>query len=269
MSDLETRLRTVLDEDASSVPPVGSMPDSVRPRVRRRRAMTVATASLAAGVLIVGSMVAVRSLDRSGGVMPAPAPPSPISRDWMVEHGLGSSSVVTTKAWEDPRDTSVAGIDMTQLRYLAGSQPHWYLYLAEFPPMSRTTTEVFSYGLVLDTTEDGVPDYLVGIEDDPAPPSDPDPSLSHTYRVWVTDLATGKTDEQIGPPYGYPVEFGHPDEDDIQTVWFTFLGGSAPPDMDGRSVRFYAWASLTINGQVVARDVAPDEGWMKLGPPRP
>ena len=226
--------------------------------------MTVATASLVAGVLIVGSMFAVRSLDRSGGVMPAPAPPSPVPRDWMVEHGLGSSSVITTKAWEDPRDTSVAGIDMTQLEHSNG---HWYLELADVPPMDRTTAEVFSYGLVLDTTEDGVPDYLVGLEDDPAaPPSDFDP---HPSRVWVTDLATGKTDEQIGPPYGYPVEFGHPDEDDIQTVWFTFLGGSAPPAMDGRSVRFYAWASLTINGQVVARDVAPDEGWMKLGPPRP
>jgi len=269
MSDLEARIRTVLLEDASRVPLVGRMPGHVRPHVRRRRAMTVVTASLAAGLLIAGSVFAVRSLDRSG-VMPAPpVPASPISEDWMLEDRPGASHVVATRAWEDPRDAAVAGVDMTHLTYFGGSQPHWYLELAGLPPRARTTAEVVSYGLVLDTSEDGAPDYLVGIEDDPTPPGDVHTgdyySPRHIYRVWVTNLATGETDEQIGPSYGYPVEFGHPDERGIGArMWFTFLGDSAPPEMDPRSVRFYAWASLTNDGEVVARDVAPDEGWMTV-----
>ena len=32
------------------------------------------------------------------------------------------------------------------------------------------------------------------------------------FHVWVTDLATGETDENIGPSYGFPIEFAHPDE---------------------------------------------------------
>jgi hypothetical protein len=266
MSDLEARVRTVLLEDASHVPLVGRMPEHVRSRVRRQRAVTVVTASLAASLLIAGSVFAVRSLDRSG-VMPAPpAPASPISEDWMLEDRLRPSHIVATGAWEDPRDASVAGVDMTRLKYAGGSQPHWYLELAGNPPKDRTTAEVVSYGLVLDTTEDGVPDYLVGIEDDPTWPGDvltgDQHSPRHIYRVWVTDLATGVTDER-GPPYGFPIEFHHPDERgaDIQML-FTFLGSSAPDDMEAGSVRFYAWASLTRDGAVVARDVAPDEGWM-------
>ena len=200
--------------------------------------------------------------------MPAPpAPASPISKDWMLEGRLGTSHIVATGAWEDPRDASVAGVDMTRLKYLGGSQPHWYLELAERPPKERTTADVVSYGLVLDTTEDGAPDYVVGIEDDPTPPGDvlsgDEYSPRHIYRVWVTNLATGETDEQVGPSYGYPVEFGHPDErGQGALVWFTFLGDSAPSGMDPRTVRFYAWASLTSDGELVARDTAPDEGWM-------
>jgi hypothetical protein len=271
MSDLETVLRTVLDEDASRVPPGGPMPDHVRPRVLRRRTMTVATAALTALALIAGSVLAIRSFDRSA-VMPAsPVPASSIPKDWMMEDGRDPSQIFTTRELEDPRDTSVPGVDITLLR----RNGSWDLELAGSPPMDRTTAEVYSYGLVLDTTEDGVPDYLIGIKDDPTPPGDVRglpanaPSPPHIFKVWVTDLATGETDKQIGPPYGFPIEFGHPDEEDFgPLMWFTFLGGSAPDDID-RSVRFFAWASLTIDGQIVARDIAPDKGWMTVGTARP
>ncbi len=164
MSDLEARIRTVLLEDASRVPLVQRMPEHVRPRVRRRRAVTVLTASLAACLLIAGSVFAVRSIDRSS-VMPAPpAPASPISEDWMLEHSLGISNIFATHALEDPRDASVAGVDITRLKFSGSRWPAWYLELAG-PPKERTTGEVLSYGLVLDTTQDGAPDYLVGIED--------------------------------------------------------------------------------------------------------
>src|SRR4051812_26538335 len=38
-----------------------------------------------------------------------------------------------------------------------------------------------------------------------APPDGP-------FKIWVTNLATGKTATQVGGPYGEPVEFHHPDE---------------------------------------------------------
>jgi hypothetical protein len=189
----------------------------------------------------------------------------------MLEDRLGTSHVVVTRVWEDPRDASVTGVDMTRLKFSGGRWIpggrwiRWYLNLP-WPPKERTAAEVLSYGLVLDTTRDGAPDYLVGIEDYPMPPGDVRDS---PRRAWVTDLATGETDEQIGPPYGLPIKFLFPRErhgTDARMV-FTFIPGSEPEDMVRRSVRFYAWASLTDDGEVVARDVAPDRGWM-TAPPR-
>jgi hypothetical protein len=48
---------------------------------------------------------------------------------------------------------------------------------------------------------------------------------------------------------------------------FTFLPGSGPADLNGRTVRFYAWASATVAGEVVAWDYAPDAAWLSA-PPR-
>jgi hypothetical protein len=88
----------------------------------------------------------------------------------------------------------------------------------------------------------------------------------------VTDLATGVTDEQVGPPYGRPIEFTHPDErtgpDDIynrRTLTLTFLdiNRSGIDDLNPETVRFYAWASATRDGRIYAKDYAPDTGWME------
>jgi hypothetical protein len=139
---------------------------------------------------------------------------------------------------------------------LAGAPPH----AATLDP-SHT---VISYGLAFETTGDDVPDYVVGISNDASP--------SGGYRVWVTDLASGVTDEQIGPPYGYPIEFAHPDEASSedphgrpQTMMFTFLTGSAPPGINA-GTRFYAWASVEEDDEVVAWDYAPDGGWVGSPP---
>jgi hypothetical protein len=43
---------------------------------------------------------------------------------------------------------------------------------------------------------------------------------------------------------------------------FTFLPGSAPADLNPQMVRFYAWASATRDGEVLAWDYAPDTGWL-------
>lgn len=146
-------------------------------------------------------------------------------------------------------------------------QIHWYIELAAAPPKAAglARDELIAYGLLLEATGDGIADYVVGIDNEAPQPGD-----SH---VWVTDLATGQTDEQVGgPPYGFPVEFSHPDErrpgdpPGPPTMVFTFLPGSAPTNLSGWEMRFYAWASFTRNGDVVAWDYAPDSSWLSVLP---
>jgi hypothetical protein len=164
--------------------------------------------------------------------------------------------------WHDPRDdVPVRSVDIDRVLLYPGSQG-WYIGLAARPPGADADPGlVIAYGLVFDTNGDGVADYLVGIDDGAPQPGE--------FRVRVTDLATGKTDEQIGPPYGFPVEFSHPAEEqprpDPPAMTFTFLGDSKPADLNPWTVRFYAWTSATRDGQVVARDYAPDAGWMTRG----
>jgi hypothetical protein len=79
----------------------------------------------------------------------------------------------------------------------------------------------------------------------------------------VTDLATGQIRKQVGPPYGYPIDFAHPDEQKHggpTSMLFYFL--QAHPDMDPVQARFYAWSCVSRDGEVIAWDTAPDTGWM-------
>jgi hypothetical protein len=162
---------------------------------------------------------------------------------------------------EEAGDTATPYVDIEQVRVDSASQPHWRLLLAAPPPETATldpARSVISYGLTFETTGDDDPDYVVGISNEA--------SRAGEYRVWVTDLATGETDEQDGPPYGLPVEFAHPDERSAEEMpepemVFTFLGGTRPPGVSLRT-RFYAWASLEEDGVVVAWDYAPDVGWI-------
>ena len=43
---------------------------------------------------------------------------------------------------------------------------------------------------------------------------------------------------------------------------FTLLLGSAPADLDPKTMRFNALASETRHGEVLALDYAPDTGWL-------
>lgn len=119
-----------------------------------------------------------------------------------------------------------------------------------------------AYGLVLDVDRDSVADYEVGLSNQGR--------RRGQFRAWLTNLASGANEEQVGPPYGFPVEFSHPDEGgpgfDGPTVVLTFL--EAPEGVSSRTVRFYAWASHTEAGEVVAWDYAPDARWLGAPPPR-
>lgn len=169
-------------------------------------------------------------------------------------------------AWRDGPDAAVSWADITNIRLSAEGPSHWRFDLAGWPPVAaeidRAET-VIAYGLVLETNGDGVADYVVGIDNDAPRRGD--------LRVWVTDLATGDTDEHVGAPYGLPVEFSHPGEqfrgDPLVTpqMEFVFIPGTSPPGVT-RGTRFYAWASVTEGDEVVAWDYAPDAAWLRARP---
>ena len=176
--------------------------------VPSNRAAALLAAALL-GVLLIGGALA-------GGVIRDlldPVPP-PLRQGWM---GPLRSDVATmprtdvpgnfVDVWSlpDADDASVAGIDVTRI-WTTGPRK-WTLALRELPPPDTAldaTKTIIGYGLVLDDGGDGVPDCLIGVNNDTPQPSE--------YRVWVTNLDSGATEEQIGPPYGFPIEFGHPDE---------------------------------------------------------
>jgi hypothetical protein len=182
-------------------------------------------------------------------------------------HVMELSEDTGERARRDAQDAALSYADITNLGLSTEGQIHWRIELAGKPPAAARIDRaemVIAYGLVLETNGDGVADYVVGIDNDAPRRGD--------FRVWVTDLATGATDEQLGPPYGFPVEFSHPDEHrpgDLPStaqMVFTFLPGSSPPGVAGGTVRFYAWASVTEGGEVVAWDYAPDAAWLGSEP---
>ncbi|HZM72670.1 MAG TPA: hypothetical protein VFC71_04780 [Candidatus Polarisedimenticolia bacterium] len=161
----------------------------------------------------------------------------------------------------DPEDAALGWADIVAIRATSFG-PYWRLQLGQVPPLPGDRERdglVLEYGVVLETTGDDVPDAVIGINDDGAEAGD--------YRVWVTRLDTNTTTEVLGPPYGYPVEFAHPDErrgEPVETqMVFTFVSGIWPFHyVQDLPLRFYAWASVSRNGEVVAWDYAPDFGWV-------
>jgi hypothetical protein len=116
---------------------------------------------------------------------------------------------------------------------------------------------MISYGVVVDSTRDGIADYLIGLDRRGVSAS------NGTYRAWVTDLATNETEIQDGGPYGIPFDFAHsagkkPGGMAGLTLWFL----SNAPFEDAFRARWYAWAALSQDGKVVAWDTAPDAGWL-------
>lgn len=168
----------------------------------------------------------------------------------------------------DKRGEAIGWADIAAVNVTPEGQIHWRIEMALPPPAAAALTgagKVLTYGLVFETTGDGIADYLVGINNDAPKPGD--------FRVWLTDLTAGETQEQLGAPYGFPIEFAHPNEESGSTMVFTFLGSSAPAGLTARDaargkMRFYAWTSVTDAGQIVASDYAPDDGWFVV-PPRP
>jgi len=144
-----------------------------------------------------------------------------------------------------------------------------HLKLDSSQPLVDPAGHWIAYGVVTDEDRDGVPDWRYGIDNVPfgtaEAPGDPSPR-----RWWRTDLHTGRTDaggmgggdaDWFGAAFKsrWPSEF-----DDA-----AFLFNGAVETTQGSQgwgfaldVPFYTWASVIVNGRVVATDYAPDAGWL-------
>jgi hypothetical protein len=258
---LDRLVRQVLTERAEDVaaaaPPADAMAERIATSLRPTRSgstrVLLAAALLAA--LLIGGTIAV------GGQLRLQSPPAPHGVEWtgpLRSHAPTLPSSVRVE--QDGRDTEPAWVDIVAVRNSGFRR--WDLELAGLPPLGGTldpAQRIIEYGVVVDANADGVADCLIGINND-------QPLRGH-FRVWVTDVATGTTLEQVGPPYGYPIEFRHPDKHrdsfpPTMAFWFLSGIGTAPCVLAAGDQRFYAWASLTESGHVTAWDYAPDAGWL-------
>lgn len=180
--------------------------------------------------------------------------------------GLGSTALV----WiDDAGDAAVRSVDIrsvaSQGRFTVhhrGITGEWRLDLAEAWPRKRSDVGpadgVIEYGVVVDTDGDRVADCQIGIND-----GIHQKHRYGDYRVWVTNLRSGVTKQQIGGPYGFPIDFALPDEIGQSWMSFFFLSKGSPCWFRG-PVHYYAYASATdADGNVVAWDFAPNAAWLK------
>ena len=286
--DFEQRLRSAIRNGVDPAAPpwlrarIESIPDTI-PTGRRGaspswlsftgRSVSVALVSIVIAASVGLGLLAYRNL---GTAPPTPSPATrqgPVLRpDAAVMPIVRFDADAEGRVRADGRDAARAWVDIVAVRWRPSGLVRWSIELAGWPPSpeERDPDQIIEYGVVLDTNRDRVPDYEFGINNDA-----PD---AGGFRVWVTDLATGDTDENDGP-YGFPLEFSHPDEQDPDapangqpSMIFTFPPGSRPmglPDKVGPpdDWQFYVWASVTEGGKVVALDYGPDFGWLTATAP--
>jgi hypothetical protein len=134
------------------------------------------------------------------------------------------------------------------------------------------TEQWIAYGIVTDEDRDGVPDWRYGIDNMPADAVE----KGIPRRGWRTNLHTGQT--EAGPGQGEFLNGGgfqsglsNDSADWEPDAEFRFGGarettqGMQPWGLE-LDMPFYTWASVIVNGRVVATDYAPDSGWLVAMP---
>jgi hypothetical protein len=160
----------------------------------------------------------------------------------------------------DARDAEIGAIDIRGLRTTGYAEDlRWTLDLREVRPEASTLEaehRVIEYGVVIDGDGDHVGDCEVGLNNDAPKHGD--------FRVWVKNLRTGVKAQQVGGPYGYPIDFGFYGR---QIALVFLVDTPAPCDPFTRSASFYAWSSVRDDGQVTAWDFAPNSAWLAMRAP--
>ena len=197
---------------------------------------------------------------------PAPIRPEPVG---------GASAVPMPPTYIDPSgDTGSTVLPCIDIRDLVVDEYVVKLDLVDSrPPDVDPSKAWIAYGVVVDEDRDGVPDWRYGIDNLPRTAGDEN---GH-HREWRTDLHTGRTESVSGPDWasvsdtflvtGYPAEGREDRRFNGADAGFEF--GHVSDTTTGTHTRgvkvnvpLYAWASVIVDGRVVATDYAPDAGWL-------
>ena len=223
----------------------------------------------AIAALIVGGGAVAALLLRDDGSASVAVAEAPLEWTGPVRAEVAGAGVATldtgedgSLVWSEAPDTAPAWADVRRIGIVPDFQ-NWRLELGLDHPRREALSradQILAFGFVMDTNADGVADYVVGIDNN----ADDD-----AVHVWLTNMATGDTDERFSGPYGDPFDFSTsfenepPDGPRRPSGGSFFNVGFAPPELfDFETTRFYAWSSLTEAGDVVAWDYAPDRGWI-------
>jgi hypothetical protein len=185
----------------------------------------------------------------------------------VVDARMGETSRgLATRLFSDPRGdampTALTWADIVELEF---SPSHGFPIQVAFhmaadapEPIPSPSDEWIAYGIVVDTTGDGQPDLRYGIDN--APDGDGQ-SIGRDLRIWETDLATGTTDaSRCCQSLSASIDFWWPGE--LGPTRGSVHVPGPRPWRNGEVYRFYLWASVIRDGEIVSTDYAPDFGWL-------
>jgi hypothetical protein len=232
---------------------------------------------------------AVPSSDPSEPVGPVAWTPESLDEDWPAPvraEAADESVQPMPPTYRDPTgDTGSDGFPCVDIRWLMADTSEVHLKLVSKPPpwsCSETrecfgvdpTEQWIAYGVVTDEDADGVPDWRYGTDNMPADAVEKGPPR----RGWRTNLHTGQT--EAGPGLHDPLFLngggfwsGLPTDSSDWEPDATFGFGGTLDTTQGLQrwgfeldMPFYTWASVIVDGRVVATDYAPDSGWLVATP---
>jgi hypothetical protein len=188
---------------------------------------------------------------------PAPVRPEPAGGAILVPLQDEADEVIP-----DPLgDTGSAAHPWVDIKELQGGGARIIISLvSNEPPLVDPTEQWIAYGVVVDDDRDGIPDRRFGIDNIPGTAPG-----AGKHRAWITDLHTGRTVVGAAGNYSSVGEIYfdtyYPGEWEGVRLGFggDLTGGGTRP---GLVDPFYVWASVIVDGRVVATDYAPDVGWL-------
>ena len=210
---------------------------------------------------------------------PGPLRPEPAGGDADVGI-LDESNSAAEERFTDPvGDAGMALVDISQVLSRVGcwwslttERCAFFDTVAPSEPMPSPADTWIAYGIVVDYTGDGRPDVRFGIDNarDPERSCPLAAAIGCRTRMWRTDLNTGETlessrlEDPTLPPRGAGMDADVPSLDDPDCG--SCLGHIWVQKIDDEQVfRFYVWASVIQDGNIVATDYAPDAGWVRIG----